>query len=194
MQACHLSVRDLACRRGDRILFHGLHFEIGSGDVLRIAGPNGVGKSSLMRICAGLLRPYNGEVSRDGTIGLLDERPALDPQLPLGEALAFWAELDGGPFSHEMPETFGIGELLDIPFRYLSTGQRKRAAFARLIQQNAAIWLLDEPLNGLDGPAQNVIVGAIADHCRDGGLSVVASHQPIALPGDRTVALTDFIQ
>ena len=95
MQACSLSATDLACRRGDRLLFARLSFALGPGEALQLAGANGIGKSSLMRIVAGLMPAFAGTIERHGALGLIDERPALDPHLPLGRALAFWQRLDG---------------------------------------------------------------------------------------------------
>ena len=154
-----------------------------------MSGPNGTGKSSLIRILAGLLRPFAGVVNSSGTMALLDERPALDEHLPLGSALAFWQRLDGGRADLAR---LGLADLAEVPFGYLSTGQKKRAALARLIGQNAPIWLLDEPLNGLDTAAVALVEAIIAQHCANGGIALVASHQPIALPGARVLALSEF--
>src|SRR6478609_427872 len=96
MDPARLSATDLACRRGERLLFRGLSFALGAGEALQVVGPNGTGKSSLLRILAGLLRPYAGAVERTGAVALLDERLALDGDLPLGRALAFWSRLDTG--------------------------------------------------------------------------------------------------
>lgn len=184
MQPCRLAASDLACRRGDRVLFTGVTVTLAAGDGLHIAGPNGIGKSSLIRILGGLLRPFAGAVEKEGAAGLLDERPALDPHLPLGRALGFWAAMDGEkkPQLAEVAGTLGLDELFDVPVRFLSTGQRKRAALARLIGQDAPIWLLDEPLNGLDAKAANAFQSLVADHCTSGGIAVIASHQPFTLP------------
>lgn len=183
----HLAASDLACRRGDRVLFRGVTFDLAPGEALHVIGANGVGKSSLIRLLAGLLRPYAGAVARDGTVALLDERLALDPHQPLGAALAFWARLDGG--TAPPLEALGLADLLDVPVRYLSTGQRKRAALVRVIGQDADIWLLDEPLNGLDRSAVGRVEALVAEHCASGGLCVIASHQPFAIAGGRTLDL-----
>jgi heme exporter protein A len=180
MQACRLVARDLACRRGDRVLFAGLSLDLEPGQALHVGGPNGIGKSSLLRILAGLLAPMAGEVERLGAVALLDERPALDPHLPLGNALAFWARLDGTAAN---PARLDLDDLLDVPVRYLSTGQRKRAALVRLLGQQAPLWLLDEPLNGLDREAVGMVEALVAEHCAAGGICVIASHQPFGLPG-----------
>lgn len=190
MQECRIAAHDLACRRGERLLFRGLNLNLSPGDALQIAGANGIGKSSLMRILAGLMPPFAGHVARQGTIGLVDERPALDPGISLRRALAFWQRLDG-PADNELVR-LGLSDLLDVPVRYLSTGQRKRAAFARLIGQDAPVWLLDEPLNGLDGQAVKLAEKLVGEHCESGGIVVIASHQPFALPTMHRLELAEF--
>ena len=191
MQECRIAASGIACRRGDRVLFRDLSLALGPGEALHVTGVNGIGKSSLLRILAGLLRPYAGTVERDGAAGLIDERPALDPHRPLGTALDFWARLDGADVDGAA-QGLGLGDLLDVPVRYLSTGQRKRAALARLLGQATPIWLLDEPLNGLDRAAVASVEALAARHCAQGGLCVVASHQPFDLPGKRELALAAF--
>ncbi|MDE8650416.1 heme ABC exporter ATP-binding protein CcmA [Novosphingobium album (ex Liu et al. 2023)] len=190
MQGVRIAATDLACRRGDRVLFRGLALELAGGEALQVAGANGIGKSSLIRILAGLMRPFAGSVERAGTIGLIDERPALDPHMPLGRALRFWQRLDGA-VDNQLAR-LGLAGLSDVPVRYLSTGQRKRAALARLIGQQAAVWLLDEPLNGLDAHAVALVEALVAEHCRAGGIAVVASHQPFALAAMRRLDLAEF--
>ncbi len=191
-----LSADDLACRRGDRILFAGLSLRVGAGQALHLAGANGIGKSSLLRILAGLMRPYAGAVGRSGALALLDERPALDSHLPLGRALAFWGRVDGTARERldMIAENVGLGNLLDVPVRFLSTGQRKRAALARTIAQGSPIWLLDEPLNGLDAASVAMVERLVASHCADGGLCLLASHQPVAVPGLARLELAEFIR
>lgn len=190
MQDCRLVADDLACRRGDRLLFRGLSLNLAGGEAVHVRGANGIGKSSLLRILAGLSAPFAGKVERRGAVGLIDERPALDPHLPLGRALAFWQRMDGPP-GNEVAR-LGLAPLLDVPVRYLSTGQRKRAALARLIGQAAPLWLLDEPLNGLDGDAARLTESITAEHCAMGGICVIASHQPFAMPAMRTLELAEF--
>lgn len=185
-----LAATDLACRRGDRVLFRGLSLALAAGQACQVAGSNGIGKSSLIRLLAGLAEPFAGAVERHGEAGLVDERPALDPHLPLGRALAFWERFDGRPAA--AVERLGLADLLDVPVRFLSTGQKKRAALARLIAQGAPVWLLDEPLNGLDVDAVRLVEAIVAEHCAAGGLAVVASHQPIALPGAQRIELRDY--
>jgi heme exporter protein A len=189
MEGCHLSAVDLACRRGERLLFRKLSFALSSGEALQIAGPNGIGKTSLLRITAGLMRPYAGTVDRAGDIALLDDRLALDENRALGSALDFWAKLDGRAAD---VDRFGLSSLLDVPVRYLSTGQRKRASLARISARNAPIWLLDEPLNGLDVAAVEAVETLAAEHCARGGIALIASHQPFTLPGMKQLVLAEF--
>jgi heme exporter protein A len=190
MQPARLAAYDVACRRGDRILFKGVSFELNPGDALHLSGPNGIGKSSLIRILCGLLRPYSGHVEASGMVALCDERPALDMHQPLADALAFWDRIDraGGPRAD-----FGLEDLLDVPVRYLSTGQRKRAALARLAASGARVWLLDEPLNGLDTHWGAAAQAAIKAHRAMGGIAVIASHQPLGLSNLRTVSLLEHL-
>ncbi len=190
MQACRLTARNITCRRGERVLFAGVSLALNPGAALQVAGANGIGKSSLMRILAGLMPSWAGEVERAGTVGLIDGNAALDPGLPLGKALAFWQRIDGE--SDNAAARLGLAHLLDVPVRYLSTGQTRRAAFARLIGQQAAIWLLDEPLNGLDADAARLAETLAAEHCAAGGICVIASHQPFALPHMTRLDLADF--
>jgi len=171
-----LSLQEVACRRGGRLLFEGLDLALGPGEAALVQGPNGAGKSSLLRILAGLLRAAAGSVERAGA-ALADEHLALDERQPLGRALAFWVA-DAAPGIAAM----GLAGLAQVPVRMLSTGQRKRAVLARLVASDAPLWLLDEPANGLDSAALALLETAIASHRAAGGAVVVASHTPITLP------------
>ena len=161
----------VALMRGGRLLFEDLDLALAPGEALLVRGPNGSGKSSLIRLAAGLLDPAAGRVERCA-VALADEHHALDRELPLGRALAFW----GGDSLDEL----GIAHLRDVPVRLLSSGQRNRAALARVAGSNARLWLLDEPLNALDGDGGERLQAVIARHLAAGGAVLAASHQPIA--------------
>lgn len=182
---------DLACLRGGRLLFQNLSLALAPGDALWVRGPNGVGKSSLLRLVAGLLRADTGSVTRHAAIALADERAALDAELPLGQALAFWARLDGGDAAAAM-DRLALTTLAHVPVAYLSTGQRKRAVLARTIAAGAPLWLLDEPGNGLDTASLASLRAAIADHRGGGGALLFASHFDLDLPDQRTLDLAEF--
>jgi len=192
MEPARLLATDLACRRGERLLFRALSFELRAGEAMQIAGPNGTGKSSLIRILAGLLRPYAGTVERSVDVALLDERLALDGGLPLGKALAFWSRLDGGGYGTRPMATLGLERLADVPVRFLSTGQRKRAAILQSNARGAGVWLLDEPLNGLDVDACAALQRQVADYLAGGGMAVIASHQSFDAPDLRQLNLSDY--
>jgi heme exporter protein A len=163
-----LAFEHVACLRGERLLFEDISFALAPGEAALLTGPNGAGK-----------------VDREGGIAFAGEAAALDARLPLGKALLFWAKLDGvGPAEVEAAlAMMGIANLAQVPVRMLSTGQRKRAALARVIAGTAAIWLLDEPGNGLDTAALDRLGTAMAAHRARGGIVMAATHQPLALPG-----------
>lgn len=177
-----------ACARGGRLLFSSLDLAIEPGGALLVTGPNGTGKSSLIRLAAGLLRPASGRVERTAAAALADEALALDPRPTLGRALGFWATIDGADPLGGL-ETFGLGGIEGVPVRMLSTGQRKRAALARVAASGAPLWLLDEPANGLDEEGLERLANAIAAHRAGGGGVLVASHQPLPLDGAERLTL-----
>jgi heme exporter protein A len=188
-----LACDNVACLRGGRLLFQGLSFTVSAGEALWLQGPNGIGKSSLLRLVAGLLRADAGTVKRSAALALADERAALDPELPLGGALAFWAKVDGTSTADAMA-AMALTALADVPVAYLSTGQRKRAVIARTIASGAPLWLLDEPGNGLDAASLTQLRGAIAAHRSGGGAILFASHFDLDLPAQRAINLVDFAQ
>ena len=180
-----LELRDIACIRGGRLLFEGLSLALAPSGAALVKGANGAGKSSLLRLAAGLLRPAAGEVARaPGPVGLADDNLALDARLTLGRAVAFW-ERDAAAGLDAM----GLARLADVPVRMLSSGQRKRAALARVVAGGAQLWLLDEPANGLDADGRDRLAAAMARHRLAGGAILAASHQPLGLDGAATVTL-----
>lgn len=183
---------NLACRRGERLLFRRLSFVLEAGAACHVTGANGAGKTTLIRAMAGLTTPYAGSVTRVGALALLDERTGLDPDLPLGRALAFWFGLDDADEAQAIMARLRLDALAEVPVRYLSTGQKKRAALARVLGQQAPVWLLDEPLSGLDTASQALISALVREHCAGGGIALIASHQPLDVPGMIAFAIEDF--
>jgi len=185
-----LAFEDVACLRGGRLLFEGLSFALDEGGAALVTGPNGAGKSSLIRVAAGLLKPAAGVVAIEGERALLTEAAALDPELPVGKALGFWAGLDGRRDAAEAAlEAVGLAELAPVPVRLLSTGQRRRVGIARVVASGAPVWLLDEPANGLDQAAVAMLGHLISEHRLNGGIVVVATHLPIHIPGAHGVVI-----
>ncbi|OQW76665.1 MAG: heme ABC exporter, ATP-binding protein CcmA [Proteobacteria bacterium ST_bin13] len=181
----------VACTRGGRLLFENVSFALAGGDALVVSGPNGVGKSSLIRIAAGLLTPSAGTVTGGVARAYLAEAHALDPERTLADALLFWARIDGAGRAEVAAALaeIGLGHIANVPVRLLSTGQRRRAALAPLIAGGAPVWLLDEPASGLDVASVARLGDIIAAHRARGGAVVVATHQPILLPGAREIML-----
>ena len=201
-----LVAEKLACRRGERLVFAGLDCRLAAGGALLLVGPNGSGKSSLLRLFATLLAPAAGRLLWGGApvernaaqyraalhyVGHLDAtKPLLTPR----ETLGFWAALRErpAPAVDAALVAFGLAAVADWPCRWLSAGQRRRLALARLVADPAPIWLLDEPTAGLDSDGAARLIDAIAAHRAAGGRVALATHQPLALPGAATLALDDF--
>ena len=180
--------------RGDRWVFSGLEFALGAGDVLVLTGPNGSGKSSLLRIMAGLLAPVAGSVAWQGAdiaedrdahaarlhyVGHLD---AVKLALTVAENLRFWAALraGGGDIGPAL-RRFGLARLADLPARFLSAGQRRRLALARIEVCRAPLWLLDEPTVALDGDGVAAVHASIREHRAGGGACVVSTNTALDL-------------
>ena len=168
-----LRFEGVALRRGGRLLFEDLDLKLEPGEALHLTGPNGSGKSSLIRLAAGLLGADAGQVER-ATVALADDSLALDRELRLGTALRFWVPAVGAAM-----DAMGLSDLADVPVRLLSAGQAKRATLARVAASQARLWLLDEPLNGLDADGVKRLDGLIARHRSTGGAVLAASHVPI---------------
>jgi heme exporter protein A len=201
------SAEDLVCVRGERTIFVGVSFRLASGGVLVLAGPNGAGKSSLLRMMAGLLPPADGLLAWDGALVTDDPEAhrrrlryiahaeAVKPALTVAENLLAWSVLWGGSAGAEKRvgaalDAFGIGRLADLPGRYLSAGQKRRLALARLLVSPAPLWLLDEPRTGLDADAERRLDHVIRRHRDGGGMVVMALHGGERPEDARTLELT----
>lgn len=201
-----LAVEGLTVERGGRVVLADLGFDLAPGETILVSGRNGAGKSTLLRTLAGLLQPSSGrirfgladeEVRGVETVHYLGYEDGLKPSLTVGENLDFWAAMlaaphpypqgGGGPTNsnalspYDALAAYGIARLLDLPAAYLSAGQKRRVALARLLLAPRPIWLLDEPLIALDLSTQERAVEIMAAHVSAGGAILVASHQPLAL-------------
>jgi len=187
-----LSGRGVRCVRGGREVFSGLDFEARAGEVLAVTGRNGAGKTSLLRLIAGLLVPAAGAIALDGgdtelTIAeqahYLGHRDALKPALSVGENLSFWREFLGGEVSDkaESLRAVGLDHAVHLPAAYLSAGQRRRLSLARLLAVRRPLWLMDEPNAALDTAGQGLLAGLMREHLARGGLIVAATHGSLGL-------------
>jgi len=196
-----LSGRGVRCVRGGREVFSGLDFEASSGEALAVVGPNGSGKTSLLRLIAGLLAPADGSIVLEGgedelTLAeqshYLGHRDALKPALSVSENLRFWRDFLGGMTS-DPAENLAIVELdhaARLPAAYLSAGQRRRLSIARLLTVRRPVWLLDEPTNALDTAGQKLFSTLMGDHLARGGLIIAATHMPLGIAA-RTLRVGD---
>jgi len=195
-----LSAENLTCERGGRTVFSGLSFTVAGGEALTITGRNGAGKSSLLRMLAGLVRVADGRLVLSGgeaeaTIAeqahYLGHQDALKSSLSVRENLAFWTAYLGGA-AEAVPaalEAVGLAPLASLPAAYLSAGQRRRLSIARLVAVRRPIWLLDEPTSALDVQSQDRLAGLMQTHLAGGGIIVAATHGPIGLAAPRELRL-----
>jgi heme exporter protein A len=178
--------------RGGREVFAGLDFEACSGEALAVTGPNGSGKTSLLRMIAGLLTLAGGSIDLEGgEAGLtlaeqahyLGHRDALKPALSVLENLSFWRDFLGGTKFGPSASlgAVGLDHAANLPAAYLSAGQRRRLSIARLAAAQRSIWLLDEPSTALDAAGQTLFVALMRDHLAQGGLIVAATHTPLGV-------------
>jgi heme exporter protein A len=175
-----ININNVAVIRGNRLVLRGLSVTARGGDIIWVRGANGCGKSTLLRLIAGLLHATAGSIKTEGRIALADENLALDANLTVEKALMFWADMDGASADARSAALadMDLQVLAQVPVRFLSTGQRKRACIARVLTSKADIWLLDEPYNGLDSASCARLDQAITAHTATGGIVLVAAHQP----------------
>ena len=189
--------------RGDRSLFAALDFALGAGELLRIEGPNGSGKTSLLRVVAGLVQPDDGELwwrgeplrgQRQGyhaELAWMGHRPGFKGDLTPLENLRFETGLRGSPRggTGAVLERLGLDRLCRLPFRLLSAGQQRRFALARMVLSGATLWLLDEPFTNLDAEGRQQVQELVGEHLAAGGLALAASHQALDIdaPAQRIV-------
>ncbi len=204
----HLTAENLAARRGEDLIFVNVSFHLQAGEALILTGKNGSGKSTLLRVIAGLLRPEKGSVTVADPVGAerrpaaeashyLGHRNAMKTELTVAENLDFWRSFLGpgkaaGMSTQEAADAVGLPGITHLPFGYLSAGQQRRFAFAKLLVAHRPVWILDEPTAALDASADRLFTELIEAHLREGGIVVAATHQPLGLEGTRELKMTGF--
>jgi heme exporter protein A len=191
-----LSVDKVHVWRGERHVLQGISAEVRRGELLHISGPNGTGKTTLLRVVSGLLRPEQGSVSWLGrsitanrtdyqaTLAYAAHEPALKGDLTALENLRFAVGLKRRITADELRgalERTGVGACADLPARVLSAGQRRRVSLARVFAMRASVWLLDEPYANLDAAGSELVSGLLQVHVAGGGLALVVAHRELAL-------------
>jgi heme exporter protein A len=195
-----VEAKELACVRGVRPVFRDVRFRLACGEALVVEGPNGSGKTSLLRLIGGLLVPATGTISFSGAgppiaereergqfVGWLGHHDGAKPQLTPREMLGFFAQLYGATAKEIPPllELVGLSRAADLPCQYLSAGQKRRLALARLKLCGRPLWLLDEPLGSLDADGKALLLELVRDHLARSGLAVIATHDPLGLDAAR---------
>ncbi len=205
----HLEATNLSARRGEELIFEAVSFRLNSGEALVLTGKNGSGKSTLLRVLAGLLRQEAGTVTvtdsqgkTDRTLGetshYLGHRNAMKSELTVAENLLFWRRYlgDTGGISavsiEEAADAVGLPGITHLPFGYLSAGQQRRFAFAKLLVAYRPVWILDEPTAALDASADQLFAELIDAHRHKGGIVIAATHQPLGLADARELKMTGF--
>jgi heme exporter protein A len=194
-----LTVENLACRRSGRLVFEHVSFTLSPGEALVVTGRNGAGKSSLLGLLAGRLRPDGGKIRAEQTgektlaecLHLVAHRSALKGALTAEENLAFARDLLGDPglSPREALDAVGLEHAAGLPVAYLSAGQKRRVALARLLVAHRPVWLLDEPTSALDAAAQDALLHLMTAHLAGGGLIVAATHAPLGIGGAKELRL-----
>ena len=191
---------NLTCSRGGREVFTGLNFSLFGGEALVVTGRNGAGKSSLLRMIAGLVHIAGGRLALDGgepdasiaeQSHYVGHQDSVKPSLTVGENLKFWARYFGAIEStiDSALQAVDLAPLADLPAAYLSAGQRRRLSIARLVAVLRPLWLLDEPTSALDVPSQNRLADLMRNHLAGGGMIVAAAHGPIGLERAREMKI-----
>lgn len=191
-----LTAEKLACMRGERLLFDDVSFRVSAGQALAVEGANGAGKTSLLRLLAGFLTPHAGRLlvhtdsgqgedpeQRQRLVGWLGHLDGLKPQMTVLEQLRFYAGLykvHTVDFAQLLAQV-GLARQSELFCRYLSAGQRRRLALARLQVSQRPLWLLDEPFAALDTAGQALVAHMMARHCSEGGIVIAATHDPLGL-------------
>lgn len=205
----YLEAANLAARRGEELIFEDVSFRLESGEALVLTGKNGSGKSTLLRVVAGLLHQERGSVSftdshgntlrRVGEIShYLGHRNAMKSELTVAENLDFWrcflGDTHGGSTVSidEAAETVGLAGIAQLPFGYLSAGQQRRFAFAKLLIAYRPVWILDEPTAALDTSGDRLFAELVEAHRRSGGIVLAATHQPLGLEGAQELRMAGF--
>ncbi|KQO73833.1 heme ABC exporter ATP-binding protein CcmA [Rhizobium sp. Leaf262] len=204
-----LTAENLSARRGEDLIFMNVSFKLTSGQALVLTGPNGSGKSTLLRVLAGLFRPETGSVKIAGegietgtqaseASHYLGHRNAMKQELSVFENLSFWkdflGDFNGGASLtiEEAAETVGLSGITHLPFGYLSAGQQRRFAMAKLLVSWRPVWILDEPTAALDASADVMFTGLVKAHLARGGIVVAATHQPLGLETAQELRMTGF--
>jgi heme exporter protein A len=200
-----LCVDEIHVWRGERHVLRGVSLQAARGELLHVSGPNGTGKTTLLRVVSGLLRPESGEVTWLGTpiaragmayplaLAYASHEPALKSDLTALENLHFMVGLRRRVTASQLRaalERTGVAECADLPARVLSAGQRRRVAMARVLACEAPLWLLDEPYTNLDGPGSQLLSALLAEHVTSGGLALVVAHHALEFAGTRRFGLS----
>lgn len=194
-----LRVDELDCRRSGRLIFAGLSFDLGPGEALIVTGRNGAGKSTLLAILAGRLAAAGGRIVTEGigestlpeSLHWIGHRDGLKTALTAGENLAFAREILGAPAlsPREALERVGLAHAHGLSVAFLSAGQRRRVALARLLVAHRPLWLLDEPTSALDTASQEILHTLMQEHLTAGGLLIAATHLPLLVTGAKELRI-----